>query len=56
MKTSSKKLVGVIAAILLDAAHAMSKQALNEATRLAHAELENRKGKAKKKIDRWVRK
>jgi len=54
MKPSTKKLVGLIAAALLDAAHEISKQTLNEATRQVHVELEKRKTKTKKKIAGWA--
>jgi hypothetical protein len=54
MKTSVKKLAGLIAEALLDAAHEVSKNAVNEAVRQVHAELEKKKTKTKKKIAGWA--
>jgi hypothetical protein len=56
MKPATKKLVEKIAGVLLDAAHETSRHAVNEATRLVHAELQKRKQKSKVKLANWAKK
>jgi hypothetical protein len=56
MKTRTKKMVGSIAAALLDVAHEGAKNAVNEITRQVHAELEKQRQQRKRKLNRWVNK
>jgi hypothetical protein len=55
MKPRAEKLMVSFLHTLLDVAHEASKQAVNEATRLAHVELKKRKEKAKKDIEKWAK-
>ena len=56
MKLKTKKLVGSIAAAILDATHEGAKRAVNEITRQVHVELERQKQERKRKLSRWVSK